>query len=592
MKRLVFFIAMALIYSASLGQDLIFLVNGEKIEAKITEVSETEIRYKKWSNLSGPIWVKKTSEIERIKYQKDRLLKQWTFKEGERWDFTECKSISHIKSNSNRSISGNEIVSMIDFYYFNAQEDKIKSYVDNLPSNINKNCIQQYYLEQFYHACDDENEQNIIKYGETYMLIDGENELPTVLPVVAKIYALQGNEAKANQLVDEFEQFSKANDDLFDNDIAKLRQETYDLLYPLRFVDDVKGTWVNINSKASPYGAITNPMILIINDLVINNTVNPNGGLLIKAGQGVDLVSINGKQTISLNKPINFSQGVSVNEKSHIVALQFASEDIKDRTWLTDIASIGVESSRQLGADLSATIWSSNAPTSQKVLNSVSTGLFVAAMDNFFKELNYSSRSLEDYKIVITPLSDNVLHAQMSHYSVTADNEGHIYEGDNYQNKTARFVRWEDTDNLMFVSWNGKPITLYPVANDNPVLNEFNTIIRKTSFWRPQYSIPFFVGNATGVYLIYASIERLINLPNYDSFDWGYAGLFAGGITTIIVSSVVPPTRASTKRNRLLRELNEKNLEKLKSKAQTEVSIAPIYNPTNNAVGASVNLSF
>lgn len=39
------------------GQDIIYLSNGEEIESKITEISETEIKYKKYTYLDGPSYV-------------------------------------------------------------------------------------------------------------------------------------------------------------------------------------------------------------------------------------------------------------------------------------------------------------------------------------------------------------------------------------------------------------------------------------------------------------------------------------------------------------------------------------------------------
>lgn len=568
------------------AQDLIILNNGEKIEAKITEVSETEVRYKKWTNLSGPIWVKKMSEIEHIKYQKDRLLKQWTFKEGELWDFTNCSSTSEVYPNPSRYISGNEIVSMIDFYYFNAQKGKINSYIDKLPSSINEECIQQYYLEQFYYACDNENEHDIIKYGETYIIIDGEDELPTVLPIVAKIYALQGNETKANLLINEFEYYSKANDDLFNDDVTQLKQETHEILHPRRMEDDVKGVWVNIDDYLPKYGAgagIFNPTILIINDVA-----KPNGANLIKFMQPITLVKEDGKQIISFHESINTSQGISFNGKANLIALQFASEHITDNTWLTGIASIGAEGTRQFNAEMTATIWSSNRTASQKFTTDLATSIILQGIENLFSKMNYSSRKIENYSIILTPKSENIMNAQVWHIEQTVDNEGHVYNGNNYENKKKQFVRWEDSDGLLFVSRDKKPITLHPLVDDDPILDEYKMIKKKTSFWRPQYSIPFFVGNAAGVYLLYASINTLTTEHN----DLKFFGLFMGGFTTILVSSLVPPLRASAKREHLYNEYNMRNLEKLKRKAQTEVSVAPLYNPANNAIGASVNLSF
>ncbi len=56
----------ALCLSAS---DIIVTRNSEKIEAKITEVSSTEIRYKKANNLEGPTFVIEVSKIATIIYE-------------------------------------------------------------------------------------------------------------------------------------------------------------------------------------------------------------------------------------------------------------------------------------------------------------------------------------------------------------------------------------------------------------------------------------------------------------------------------------------------------------------------------------------
>lgn len=51
------------------AQDIIIFTNGDEVEAKVVEVSDTEIKYKTWSNLNGPTWVKKTTEIFMIHYE-------------------------------------------------------------------------------------------------------------------------------------------------------------------------------------------------------------------------------------------------------------------------------------------------------------------------------------------------------------------------------------------------------------------------------------------------------------------------------------------------------------------------------------------
>ena len=51
------------------SQDVIFLSNGDEIEAKVTKVGNAEIEYKKWSNQEGPTYTEMKSNILMIKYQ-------------------------------------------------------------------------------------------------------------------------------------------------------------------------------------------------------------------------------------------------------------------------------------------------------------------------------------------------------------------------------------------------------------------------------------------------------------------------------------------------------------------------------------------
>ena len=69
MKRLTLFLLCATILVTIYAQDIIVTNNSERINALITEVSETEIRYKKADNPDGPIFVLPTSDISSILYR-------------------------------------------------------------------------------------------------------------------------------------------------------------------------------------------------------------------------------------------------------------------------------------------------------------------------------------------------------------------------------------------------------------------------------------------------------------------------------------------------------------------------------------------
>jgi hypothetical protein len=60
---------LALLASNIFAQDVIIYTNGTEENSKVLEVSETEIRFKKWTNQSGPTYVKKVAEIFMIRYE-------------------------------------------------------------------------------------------------------------------------------------------------------------------------------------------------------------------------------------------------------------------------------------------------------------------------------------------------------------------------------------------------------------------------------------------------------------------------------------------------------------------------------------------
>jgi hypothetical protein len=69
MKRILFIIVvLGLFTTTSFAQDIITKKNGEDIAAKISEVTHTEVRYKRFDNLEGPIFSILKSEILMIRY--------------------------------------------------------------------------------------------------------------------------------------------------------------------------------------------------------------------------------------------------------------------------------------------------------------------------------------------------------------------------------------------------------------------------------------------------------------------------------------------------------------------------------------------
>jgi hypothetical protein len=51
------------------AQDTLYTVSGQKIAAKVIEINQTEIKYKKASNLDGPVYVIDKTDVALIEYK-------------------------------------------------------------------------------------------------------------------------------------------------------------------------------------------------------------------------------------------------------------------------------------------------------------------------------------------------------------------------------------------------------------------------------------------------------------------------------------------------------------------------------------------
>ena len=69
MKRILFQAAFMLLSTTVSAQDVIVKKNGEEIRAKVEEVGEQSIRYRKFTNLTGPVYSIARGEVFVIRYE-------------------------------------------------------------------------------------------------------------------------------------------------------------------------------------------------------------------------------------------------------------------------------------------------------------------------------------------------------------------------------------------------------------------------------------------------------------------------------------------------------------------------------------------
>lgn len=69
MKRLVFVTALVLFGVTAFAQDVITTKDGDDIQAKVIEITETDVMYKKYSNPNGPTYILSKSDILIVRYE-------------------------------------------------------------------------------------------------------------------------------------------------------------------------------------------------------------------------------------------------------------------------------------------------------------------------------------------------------------------------------------------------------------------------------------------------------------------------------------------------------------------------------------------
>ena len=68
-KKLLFFLAFLTTATTLSGQDIITKKDGTDIQARILEITTSEVKYKKFSNIDGPIFTLPKSEILTVRYE-------------------------------------------------------------------------------------------------------------------------------------------------------------------------------------------------------------------------------------------------------------------------------------------------------------------------------------------------------------------------------------------------------------------------------------------------------------------------------------------------------------------------------------------
>lgn len=435
---------------------------------------------------------------------------------------------------------------------------RLLEYTNNMPKSIRPRLLYRHYLEAVEESINHEDIDGIIRNGEIYIYIGAEKDLLWVINVVAKVHAQLGHESEVNIIMGFFEDYSRKNGNEYDKEVETLRKEVRELLYPPKVEDVIKGAWVMLDTRKKE----DNPLIIRINDVT-----KENGAWLIPPNYALEIHKHKGVIEPLYIEQINISQGISFNGQEHYMGMQFGSMIIKDRSWLGVVSLVGTELTREGRAILVAKNRTPQDPDKLPNFKDIARGagqeiavnLIANGIDKLLTDMTYSTNTQEVYQFVLRPTINDVLFGEMSHEAVVVDNDGNKYVSDNTQDKSIGFVRWEDSDSVIFISANGNPITLNPIDVKSPLLRDYYRIQKESSYWNPQYSIPSILFTALGGFLVYSGIKEI---SNNDNVLLG-AGLSIGGIGVVIGAIEIPIKKSEKKKAERYQELNKRSYTKL-----------------------------
>lgn len=124
------------------AQDIIITKDAQKIEAKILEVSNSEIKYKKQSNLEGPTFILGVEELNSIIYANGEV-QVFGGSKGSEKEMEETKPI--LVEQQSAGFVGENITRVDKTWYLNGQAMNEREYLDFLQ----KNCptAYEYHLD-------------------------------------------------------------------------------------------------------------------------------------------------------------------------------------------------------------------------------------------------------------------------------------------------------------------------------------------------------------------------------------------------------------------------------------------------------------
>lgn len=479
--------------------------------------------------------------------------------------------------------------------YFDETKDSIANFLQNKNIQITTQ-LQEHYYEAFYTASENEQLSQAIDNAFKYLMIGGEKDEDVMWKLLIENYASDGNTEKTKFLLDKLSSVSLQKDLCYEHTIKELEKKYNDVINPVSFASSAKGYWISLKNKKQDPKNIFEMMTIPEYFIDIDDLQTSAGAEMLASPTFQWDAHKKKKQWLhkwnTEKNMLRESQALLCDVDNKYLKMVFASEKMNEGN--ANFSHSMLEANRQFKAEMHGKINSSDGNFGQQLAGHVITEVIGGLFDALATGMAKSTKKAEGYEIELSGVSPQVMNASISYREVELDNvSGNLKTKNQELNKQYTFVKWEPSDSIIFINGNGKPMFVGSLDKDSPLLKEYNDVKKKYNFWKPKYIIPTVLGVGVGAFCITKGIKVLIDKTTPDStkknlkfFAW-----WMGGFTAIMVPSIWSFVKIQSNRLKAYNEINERSMEKMRKKAAT-LSISPLYNPTDHAIGMHLNLTF
>lgn len=194
--------------------------------------------------------------------------------------------------------------------------------------------------------------------------------------------------------------------------------------------------------------------------------------------------------------------------------------------------------------------------------------------------------------------SYKTMSASISYENIKERTDGITTHKDWVREHKSKFVKWEESDSVIFISANGEPAFAGgSIEANSPLLEEYNQVRKKYKWSKPQYLIPTIVSAGAGAYCFVQGLIMMFDGIMDDNHQWNKrntqglllyalgAPIITGGVCGFISEHI------KKKRQAAYKEINKRSMDKMRQKA-LDVNIFPEVNPIDESIGMNVRINY